>query len=210
MISAGGLLGVGTVEPESPGAGESGSPLGDFALFDRFLAEPGAALVSPGVAALHGNRAGKSAVLWIAGRPQSFHILGTFRTPEGRAGAFGNVVLVDPATFQERFDRLGRLDAIDLLGERADWNRLVFQFITKNWDDHELLKSAETLPLPTTSQLPGMERPELDVRHFAPAEYEGQTEAARAKMPRIQRDWMNRLPEREVTARPEEAPVAER
>ena len=115
LISAGGLLGVGTVEPESPGAGESGSPLGDFALFDRFLAEPGAALVSPGVAALHGNRAGKSAVLWIAGRPQSFHILGTFRTPEGRAGAFGNVVLVDPATFQERFDRLGRLDAIDLL-----------------------------------------------------------------------------------------------
>ncbi|MCH8208028.1 MAG: hypothetical protein IIA62_03075, partial [Nitrospinae bacterium] len=77
------------------------------------------------------------------------------------------------------------LDAIDLLGDRADWNQLVFQFCTKNWDDHELLKSAETLPLPTTSQPLGMERPELDPRHFAPAEYEGQIEAAGAKMPRF-------------------------
>ena len=111
------------------------------------------------------------------------------------------VNLTKPVTIQELRQLL---DAIDLLGDRADWNRLVFQFITKNWDDHELLKSAETLPLPTTSQPLGMERPELDPRNFAPAEYEGQTEMAGAKMPRIQRDWMNRIPEREVTARPEE------
>ena len=111
------------------------------------------------------------------------------------------VNLTKPVTIQEVRQLL---DAIDLLGERADWNRLVFQFITKNWDDHELLKSAETLPLPTASQPPGMERPELDVKHFAPAEYEGQPEAARAKLPRIQRDWMDRMPEREITVRPED------
>ena len=111
------------------------------------------------------------------------------------------VNLTKPVTIQELRQLL---DAIDLLGERADWNQLVFQFVSKNWDDHELLKSAESLPLPPSGQILEMEKPELD-----PGQYEAPLDEAAGAgsgpvpgMPGIQRDWLSRIPEREVESDP--------
>ena len=47
-----------------------------------------------------------------------------------------------PATIQEIRQLL---DAITLLGKGADWNDLVYQFITKTPENHKLLKDAENL-----------------------------------------------------------------
>jgi hypothetical protein len=90
------------------------------------------------------------------------------------------------------------LDGITLLGDRSDWNRLVFQFVTKSWDDHELLKSAESLPLVTGAHL------EADRPVLAPDKYERAdatalgTALAQPALPQVQRDWMTRLPQRPV------------
>ncbi len=62
--------------------------------------------------------------------------------------------LSKPVTIQELRQLL---DAITLLGPEADWNRLVFQYVTKNWDDHGLLKTAETVPLESFLEEPGDE-----------------------------------------------------
>lgn len=48
--------------------------------------------------------------------------------------------LPKPATIQELRQLL---DAISLLGERADWDSLVFQFVTKTREAHELLRRVE-------------------------------------------------------------------
>jgi hypothetical protein len=108
------------------------------------------------------------------------------------------VNLSKPVTIQELRQLM---DAISYLGARADWNRLVYQFVTKNWEDHELLKSAEQLPLASTPL--GLERPALD-----PAQYEspapatasdpgGQGQAAPA-LPRVRRDWLDQIPSQPV------------
>ncbi|MCH9046236.1 MAG: AAA family ATPase [SAR324 cluster bacterium] len=103
------------------------------------------------------------------------------------------VNLAKPVTIQELRQLL---DAIDLLGERADWNSLVFQFISKNWDDHELLKTAEDLPLPAGEHPLRQQPAVLDVKQYEPSQYEGAGESARPDMPRIQRDWLGKIPER--------------
>ncbi len=109
------------------------------------------------------------------------------------------VNLTKPVTIQELRQLL---DAIDLLGERADWNRLVFQFISKNWDDHELLKSAEDLPLPTATFQLGQGRPALDVKNYEPSSADVPGPGTHPAMPRVQRPWLAQIPERAVTAEP--------
>ncbi|HUJ73573.1 MAG TPA: AAA family ATPase [bacterium] len=107
------------------------------------------------------------------------------------------VKLVKPVTIQELRQLL---DAITLLGHQADWNRLVFQFVSKSWDDHELLKSAEALPLMHGAGLDA-ERPSLDADKYAPVDapsLAGQGLAPR--MPHIHRDWLNQIPARTVEA----------
>jgi MoxR-like ATPase len=110
------------------------------------------------------------------------------------------VNLTKPVTIQELRQLL---DAIDLLGPDADWNRLVFQFISKNWDDHELLKSAESLPLPTASFQLGEGRPELDVKHYEPGEVDAPASGTHPAMPRVLRSWLTQIPERKVNAEPD-------
>jgi MoxR-like ATPase len=110
------------------------------------------------------------------------------------------VNLAKPVTIQELRQLL---DAIDLLGPDADWNRLVFQFISKNWDDHELLKSAEDLPLPTAAFQLGQGRPVLDVNHYQPGDADAPAPGTHPAMPRVQRSWLTQIPEREVAAEPE-------
>ncbi|MDH4247589.1 MAG: AAA family ATPase, partial [Deltaproteobacteria bacterium] len=105
------------------------------------------------------------------------------------------VNLTKPATIQELRQLL---DAITALGVRADWNRLVFQFVTKNWDDHELLKSAEGLPLMPMAVTGGPVRPVLNVNQYEPTEIQGLHGLEAPLMPRIQRDWLVRAPKREV------------
>jgi hypothetical protein len=95
------------------------------------------------------------------------------------------------------------LDAIDLLGPEADWNRLVFQFVSKSWDDHELLKSAEDLPLPTATFQQGQNRPVLDPQHYAPGDVDAPAPGTHPEMPRVQRSWLSQFPERPLEAPPE-------
>jgi MoxR-like ATPase len=105
------------------------------------------------------------------------------------------VKLTKPVTIQELRQLL---DAITLLGDRADWNRLVFQFVTKSWDDHELLKSAEGLPLVTGAML-GAERVVLAPEKYELADAAGLTERAlQPALPQVRRDWMTRMPARPV------------
>lgn len=103
------------------------------------------------------------------------------------------VSLSKPVTIQELRQLL---DAITLLGAEADWNPLVFQYVSKNWDDHELLKSAESLPL--DSSFAGLERekPELAVE-----QYDGQIIPRREgdseglpRMPQVRREWLEKIP----------------
>ncbi|HKI99291.1 MAG TPA: AAA family ATPase [bacterium] len=110
------------------------------------------------------------------------------------------VNLSKPVTIQELRQLL---DATDLLGAHADWNRLVFQFVSKNWDDHELLKSAEDLPLPSADFQLGENRPVLNVQQYAPGEVDTPMPGTHPAMPHLERSWLTQIPEREVTAEPE-------
>jgi hypothetical protein len=112
------------------------------------------------------------------------------------------VSLEKPVTIQELRQLLS---AITELGPRADWNRLVFQFVTKNWDDHELLKSAESLPLSEGLSALGRERPVLDAGRYVPSNAQAAGGLSDPAMPRIHRDWLNNMPSRAVA--PEAARV---
>jgi hypothetical protein len=112
------------------------------------------------------------------------------------------VRLAKPVTIQELRQLLS---AISLLDGQADWNRLVFQFVTKGWDDHELLKSAEILPLGDNLQGLNRERPVLDVAKYEPTRVAGgRGEDAAPEMPHIQRNWLDNMPSRPVSADPAE------
>ena len=106
------------------------------------------------------------------------------------------VSLSKPVTIQELRQLL---DAISLLGEQSDWNRLVFQFITKNWDDHEILKSAEALPAGSDPVQLERERVRLN-----PQAYTGEDLAPSGleedfpSLPRVHRDWLRQFPQREL------------
>jgi MoxR-like ATPase len=107
------------------------------------------------------------------------------------------VKLTKPVTIQELRQLL---DGISLLGDRADWNRLVFQFVTKSWDDHDLLKSSESLPLVTDARLDA-DKPVLAPDKYEQADAMGLREPlAQPLLPQVRRDWMTRMPQRPVEA----------
>ena len=114
------------------------------------------------------------------------------------------VNLSKPVTIQELRQLL---DAITYLGGKADWNRLVFQFCTKNWDDHELLKSAESLPVGARLEGVGGEKPVLDAaldEPGGPPRTAGETDGDGApRMPRVQREWLDKIPSRSVESDPQ-------
>ncbi|MCZ6531360.1 MAG: AAA family ATPase [SAR324 cluster bacterium] len=108
------------------------------------------------------------------------------------------VNLSKPVTIQELRQLL---DAISQQGPEADWNRLVFQFVTKNWDDHELLKSSETLPLDSDYEGLGQEKPVLSAEQYDGEEIPTAGEDGGVpSMPRVQREWLEKIPSREVEA----------
>ncbi|MBI4081350.1 MAG: AAA family ATPase [Candidatus Lambdaproteobacteria bacterium] len=108
------------------------------------------------------------------------------------------VNLTKPVTIQELRQLL---DAISRLGTAADWNRLVFQFVTKSWDDHELLKSSESIPLEVAGGGLETEKPVLDA-----ARYQGESasppDAQRPlpRMPLVVRPWLDGPAPRPVEA----------
>ncbi|MCH8843878.1 MAG: AAA family ATPase [SAR324 cluster bacterium] len=108
------------------------------------------------------------------------------------------VHLSKPVTIQELRQLM---DAITHLGSKADWNQLVFQFCTKNWDDHELLKSAEGLPVGGRLDYLERERPELDPGQYDAIEHQPRAAGGEGTaMPRVRRDWMDETPARPVEA----------
>lgn len=81
----------------------------------EFLLRPRAIVVTTKVARAVGARVGDSISLIAAGRRISFDVVGII-TPEGTASALGgSFALLDIASAQEMFGRVGRLDRIDLL-----------------------------------------------------------------------------------------------
>ena len=71
--------------------------------------------------------------------------------------------LPKPATIQELRQLL---DAARHLGNRADWDELVYQFVTKTPENHELLKRAEAINV--REQERREERERLDVQAYQP------------------------------------------
>jgi hypothetical protein len=63
--------------------------------------------------------------------------------------------MTKPVTIQELRQLL---DAISSLGKYADWNTLVFQFVTKEEENHIMLKNAENLDLEDEDLLRGIRR----------------------------------------------------
>ena len=109
------------------------------------------------------------------------------------------VALSKPVTIQELRQLL---DAISQLEGQADWNRLVFQFVTKNWEDHELLKSTEKLPLATQTE---SARSVLDPLHYAYEELPDlDAFGVEVQMPKVQRDWLEQIPSKDVQAEKEQ------
>lgn len=89
-------------------------------------------------------------------------------THRGHPFLFNAVVLYErclmaelpkPATIQELRQLL---DAISLLGAHADWDQLVYQFITKSEEAHEMLRSVEKEPVQWLQRL----RVRLDVKAY--------------------------------------------
>lgn len=81
-----------------------------------------------------------------------------------------------PATIQEIRQLL---DAISFLGKAADWNSLVYQFITKTPENHSLLKDAQT-----SEYVPEKDNiAELDSKRFAGEIVEKKVEKKKLIMP---------------------------
>ncbi len=87
----------------------------------RFLLQPDAIIITDKLAEQYRLGRGDSIRMIAGGRRRSFQVVDIIR-PEGTASALGgNFALMDIASAQEVFDRIGRLDRIDLLvpsGER--------------------------------------------------------------------------------------------
>jgi putative ABC transport system permease protein len=92
---------------------ETGVPVADLT---RFLAIPGAVLISTDLAERYTISTGMSISLTIAGREQPAVVVGLLQPSDNLSRrALGGIVLVDIATGQELTGRLGRLDRIDLI-----------------------------------------------------------------------------------------------
>lgn len=88
----------------------------------RFLLEPGAAIITRKLADQNHLAVGDTLRLIAAGKRVALHVAAIIK-PEGTASALGgNFLLLDIASAQETFGRVGRLDRVDLLvpeGERV-------------------------------------------------------------------------------------------
>ncbi|MDZ7828783.1 MAG: FtsX-like permease family protein [Halofilum sp. (in: g-proteobacteria)] len=105
------VLGVDPLAPVGP-AGRLADVEG--AAFERLLTDPGTALLAGITARRFGIGPGDSLTVSIAGLDINVHVIGLFEPDTGPAAAVDGLLVADIATVQEWFDRVGRLDAIDL------------------------------------------------------------------------------------------------
>jgi len=80
----------------------------------RLLTDPDTALLAASTAARHDIQVGDTVPLTIGGRPRPAAIIGLVGSDSRDAAALDGLVVVDIATAQAWFERLGRLDYIDL------------------------------------------------------------------------------------------------
>ncbi|HYM80676.1 MAG TPA: FtsX-like permease family protein [Candidatus Limnocylindria bacterium] len=85
----------------------------------EFLRDPRAVVVTRTLAARYRLAVGDSLTLLASGRPVAFTVRGILETDELQHAFAGNVVMVDIATAQEVFGRVGRLDRIDVIADPA-------------------------------------------------------------------------------------------
>ena len=71
--------------------------------------------------------------------------------------------LPKPCTLQELRQLI---DAADTLGRYADWDSLVYQFVTKTPEQHDMLASSESLPLPNEENNNGASGKILDAKAY--------------------------------------------
>lgn len=89
---------------------------------ERLMTRPDTALLAAVTARRHGISAGDTVPLSVAGRTREVEIVGLIESAPAQAAALDGVMVVDIATAQAWFDRVGRLDYIDLevSQQRAD------------------------------------------------------------------------------------------
>lgn len=93
--------------------GEQGVPLDQIA---QFLTQPGALLISTGLAERYGLRPGARLVLEVAGYEREGFIAGLLAPADSLTSrSLNSLILADVATAQELTGRVGRLDRIDLI-----------------------------------------------------------------------------------------------
>ncbi|MEX2576855.1 MAG: FtsX-like permease family protein [Halofilum sp. (in: g-proteobacteria)] len=97
------------------GAGASGD-LADVEGDDlaRLLTEADTALLAAVTAERHDIEAGEQVTVSVAGRVRPVEVIGLIESEPSRAAALDGVMVVDVATAQAWFDRVGRLDYVDL------------------------------------------------------------------------------------------------
>jgi MoxR-like ATPase len=88
--------------------------------------------------------------------------------------------LSKPATIQELRQLL---DAITVLGDAADWDALVYQYITKTDENHTLLKRVES----QKTQVQLEERPQLNAKNYEIEEHEDHEETVIERKPALPR-----------------------
>ena len=85
----------------------------------EFLSDPQAAAITRALATRHGLSPGDTLTVLSSGRPEVLIVRRVIESQALQQAYGGNVVIVDLATAQERFNRLGRLDRIDLVVDPA-------------------------------------------------------------------------------------------
>lgn len=89
-----------------------------------------------------------------------------------------------PATIQELRQLL---DAISLLGERADWDSLVFQFVTKTKENHALLKQVEGYKVRLQEETEPEVSLDPQAYEYVPEEEKKETPQEKTQKPRMPR-----------------------
>jgi putative ABC transport system permease protein len=92
----------------------------ETAVLEAFLTRPRGVLVSEPLAARLKLKVGDRLPVLVGSRRAALEVVGIFAFPRGVYPLEGSVVLMDLAQAQELLERLGGLDAIDLIGHRED------------------------------------------------------------------------------------------
>ncbi len=117
-----------------------------------FLAQRDAIIITDKLARQYRLVRGDSIRLIAGGKRHAFHIVDIIR-PEGTASALGgNFALLDIASAQEVFDRVGKLDRIDLLVPAGERDRIA-EYLSEGAPDGTVVQAPETRGAQTARML---------------------------------------------------------